>query len=151
MLSTEQLLAPRFKVIADYPGANYKVNEIVTFFWSGRFTQMLCDKPPMLEASGKTITGLATIEWFDRFPAIFQRLQWWEDRQKSDMPDYVRIDDLYITHGFEDGTIRKVTAWNWSKSRQQWLCDLFPVVIRPHEIPKLTPSSLTEYEAYKTK
>jgi len=59
----EQLLKPRFKIIADYPG---NVREI-----------------------GSISTEIHTAEYFRKFPSNFRELQWWEEREVSEMPEYV--------------------------------------------------------------
>lgn len=64
-LTTEQLMQPRWEVIADYPGSAFKVGQI------------------LLKKLGRLNP--------DKYPGIFQRLAWWEFRTKNDMPEYLRI------------------------------------------------------------
>lgn len=63
-MTTEQLLAPRYKVIADYPGNNVEVGRV------------------FLSDIG---------EYFDKFKGNFKRLEWWEDREEKDAPEYVKL------------------------------------------------------------
>lgn len=77
-MTKEQLMQPRWKCIADYPQSIWKVGEILTDF-------------PELWAKAN----------LEPFPNIFVRLQWWEDRQESEMPEYVKY----------CGTILKVKKW----------------------------------------
>ena len=63
-MTNEELLKPRYIVIADYPGKYVKVGRIF-----------------------KSDIG----EYYDRFPAIFRKLEWWEDRKPEDMPKYVKL------------------------------------------------------------
>lgn len=60
----EDLLKPRYKVIADYPNSEFKVGEIL-----GQFA-MPINK--------------------DSFTNIFRKLEWWEDRKPEEMPEYVK-------------------------------------------------------------
>lgn len=61
-LSVEQLMQPRYMVIADYPG---NVQDIGYVFRSD--------------------IG----EYYDKFPAVFRRMPWYEGRKVEDMPKYV--------------------------------------------------------------
>lgn len=115
MLSTDVLLTPRFKVIADYPDSPFGIGQILSPSQSG----------------GK---------WYDKleqYPAIFQRLQWASDRNIADLPEYVK----------DHKGVYKVIEWDTSHpthtlvqtERGQSLATYYE------------PSTLTEYEAYKTK
>jgi len=63
-MTVEELLRPRFEVIADYPESPYPVGEII-------------------ERTGKTT-------FFEKYPAIFKPLPWWSHRKIEDMPEYVK-------------------------------------------------------------
>lgn len=67
-MSVEELLIPRYKVIADYPGSPYTVGQII-------------------HVHGEQGVNC---EYFNKWPAIFKPLQWWEERDKNDMPEYVK-------------------------------------------------------------
>jgi hypothetical protein len=93
VMNTEDILKPRYKVIADYPRSPYVIGNIISDD----------DKE-------------YTCEYMSRFPAIFKPLEWWEDREESDMPKYVKslIDQKYykvITsnpvsfRGFKEGDL----------------------------------------------
>lgn len=64
MDNTHPLLAPRYKVIADYPRSFYTLGEVIE-----------CDAPDHQLA-----------QW----PAIFKPLQWWEERTLEEMPMYLK-------------------------------------------------------------
>lgn len=63
-----ELLAPRYKVIADYPGSPFKINEVIP--------------PELILGNG-----------LDRFPVIFKKLEWWQERDVSQMPRYLKDKD----------------------------------------------------------
>ena len=63
-MTVEELLKPRWKVIADYPKSQFKVGEII-----------------------ESKTGF--LYCFEDYPHLFQPLQWWEERKLEDMPEYV--------------------------------------------------------------
>jgi hypothetical protein len=74
-LSPEELLAPRYKVIADYPDSIFDVGFILNYdamnltaFWE----------------DGNLFIDL------DKYPNIFKPLEWYEDREIDEMPEYVK-------------------------------------------------------------
>jgi hypothetical protein len=81
MLSKEELLKPRYKVIADYPLSEYKVGFIIqgtgfTKPWKDNF---------------KTF-------FYEDYPNIFKKLEWWEERKIEDLPEYVRFGEFDKEH-----------------------------------------------------
>lgn len=81
--SVEDLLAPRYMLIESYP-ANYyfKVGDILT----------QSDQIPM-GTFGKFInetTGWAWVHHPEKYKANLKRLEWWEERQPEEMPEYVK-------------------------------------------------------------
>lgn len=77
------LMKPRYKVIADYPGNNlYKVGSII-------------------EDTGWGV---------ELFPNIFKKLSWWEERDVKDMPEYVMFIKDYMD--YKKGSVYKTNHWN---------------------------------------
>lgn len=68
-----ELMKPRYKCIASYPFSPVRIDQIMT---------------------GETfnLSGQEKVHMVD-YPAIFQRLDWWEDRKESEMPEYIRMTD----------------------------------------------------------
>lgn len=66
-MSIEDLMKPRYKVIADYPNSCYRVGVIID----------------------KYIRPV-TADFYDKFPHLFQKLEWYEERSVDDMPEYVK-------------------------------------------------------------
>lgn len=62
------LLTPRFRVKINYPFSVFKVGEIIT--------------------TGKNSYLYRTLK---EFPEIFIPIEWWEDREEKDMPEYVKV------------------------------------------------------------
>jgi|SRR6185503_12035353 len=71
----EDLLKPRYKVIADYPFCPFEVGEIL-YEHEGKFYVY-------------TDSGRYPINP-NAFPAIFKELMWWEERKESEMPGYLK-------------------------------------------------------------
>jgi hypothetical protein len=78
MLSTEMLLKPRYKVIAEDTSGDFTIGSILTL------TQ---------DFNGyKNINSgmFHRIERIDKYPHLFRKLEWWEERKENDMPDYLK-------------------------------------------------------------
>ncbi len=71
-MTPEELLLPRWKVIANFPESPYKIGYIIIY---GYFR-------------------LNNSEYFRRdlmmYPALFKKLDWWEDRKVEDMPTHIK-------------------------------------------------------------
>lgn len=74
-MTVEDLLKPRYKVIADFPMSICKVGEILEP--QGKYF-------PVIEG------GYWNIEIY-KYPHLFKKLEWWEEREESDMPEYVKV------------------------------------------------------------
>ena len=83
-----ELLMPRYKVIADYPNTPYGLNQVLT--------------------KREIRFGMGSLSP-ENYPAIFRKLNWWEERKVEDMPEYVKV----IANGcsFNAGTILKANNW----------------------------------------
>lgn len=69
-----ELMKPRYKVIADYPDSKYKVDEIIELTWND----------PLPNKYG----GYQS--FYNKYPHLFKKLQWWEERKEDEMPEYVK-------------------------------------------------------------
>lgn len=87
-MTIEELLKPRYKVIAKYPESRFGVDEILTQ-WIGN---IFVGKNPYTVLSNP-----------NDYPAIFKELKWWQEREIEDLPKYLKIDD----------SIRKVIKWDF--------------------------------------
>jgi hypothetical protein len=87
-MTPEDLLKPRYKVIADYPGCRWEVGHIIEM---------------------KRVATSVDDKYFDNYPHLFQPLKWYEERKPEDMPEYVkseRTGAIHITkYDFETNTI----------------------------------------------
>jgi hypothetical protein len=82
--SVEDLLIDRYKVIAPWPEMER---------WLARVGDILTD-------NGKTAVknqdgdAVPVFEW-ETFPHLFKKLEWYEDREPSEMPQYVKLYRAY--------------------------------------------------------
>ena len=75
-MSNEDLMIPRYKVIANYPSMKaegFEIGSIITCRkYDNDFSQNLW------------------CEMNDKYPAIFNPIEWWEDREVKDMPRFIK-------------------------------------------------------------
>ncbi len=83
----KDLLIPRFKVIADYPNSWFILGNIYTGLKGANPNSdywYLKDNSPH---------GVGTVDP-TKYPSVFQRLQWWENRTPLEMPRYLKKDNM---------------------------------------------------------
>jgi hypothetical protein len=124
MLTPEQLLADRFKVIAPYPGHKahgWNVGDILDRNW--------CEYENGDEDAG-------VIEWqLSDFPHLFRPLPWWSDRKPEEMPEYL--------HCPSRGTFHKVDKWDGASFVTDGKIK--------KQLANYTPATRAEYEAFNQK
>lgn len=97
-MTPEELLSPRYRVIADYPFSPYKVGQLVS--QSGKtsvYPSFLLTVVFYENDDGKKIAtpNWSLIEYIEKYPHLFKKLEWWEERKESELSRYVR----YIVDG----------------------------------------------------
>lgn len=135
IMDKKELLKPRYRVIADYPNSKYPVNSILNFerrvdhngeYW-------FCRKPEWILS-----------EEADKYPHIFKPLGWWEERELSDLPKYVRLADPNSLWGLPKDCVRQA---HWGNDEYDRLCcDLFPVMVNNIQLHRLLPATKEEYD-----
>jgi len=131
-MSTEELMKPRWKVIADFPGnqGTFNIGEIIVGqdHWSG---------------DGTFYTSPHPFDAFcpDEYPAIFKKLEWWEERKVEDIPDYLKL----ISRNEIVKVVKKVGGFSGTvftgkmfQERETWTHLFFYL-----------PSTKEEYESYQ--
>ena len=122
-MTTEDLLKPRYKVIRNYPGSPYKIGDI---------------KECAEEEHGD-------VNFYKQYPDVFSRIEWWEDRNTEDLPEYIKLSMDYHSNLnskiFRKGRIYKVEFWDVNVpyvSKKQYInCNW------------LLPTTKEEYEQYQ--
>lgn len=74
MLSVEELLKPRWKVIADYPNSPFFIGQV---FAIPNFDRQFTKDYWAAEKN--------------KFPNIFEPLPWWKDRDVNEFPEYLKV------------------------------------------------------------
>lgn len=139
-MNKEQLLMPRFKVIANYPGSPYKVGKIITL------NKIYGTSPAALISAyaGNAETHYWPLHEFEKYPAIFQRLEWWEERAIENLPQYCKVTEKAVydmgagVHQISHYRIDDKYEYAYLKSNG------WPVPVQWFE-----PSDEAEYLAYK--
>lgn len=79
--------------------------------------------------------------FYDKYPHLFKRLSWWEEREESEMPEYVKnaADGIVfkVEYNFRSKTPSDVKTWN-NNWRMFW-----------HSLYDLLPATETEYLSHK--
>lgn len=98
-LTVEELLKTRYKVIADWPGratsfgspmavgAIIELSEITENGNPYDFIRQSGNKYSWKSENGMKVVGE---KFFDSYPHLFRKLHWSEEREESDMPEYLK-------------------------------------------------------------
>ena len=87
----EDLLKDRYKVIAPYPSSPYEVGDLVEITDIGTSFHCTTTKEwnTFIEEFAP-VENYWSIKLIDDYPHLFRKLEWWEDREVSEMPEYVK-------------------------------------------------------------
>jgi hypothetical protein len=116
-MTNEDLLKPRYKLIATYPKCQYEIGD--NFIWEEKNEEQ------------------SSFEMFGMFPHIFKRLRWWEDRKPNEMPKF-------ILH--KDGGVFEVFQWLLTKNGESWLADTGTEYLYISDIMPVLESEYISYE-----
>lgn len=129
-MTPEQLLQPRYEVIADYPESNFKIGQIISFI-------------PVDPTDGWELADIAYNKRIcPNYPNIFKPLSWWEHRAPDDMPEYVKR---------HFGQVGKATRWNLQYGQWHYHFRMGRETIKDCHISDfftVIPATAAEYEEY---
>ncbi len=94
-MTTEELLKPRRKVIAPYPGSPFKVGDILYWHRTGE-SGFGNDGFYSRSSHYEIVVTLYPPGEIDTMPHLFKKLEWWEERKTEDMPEYVKTHDKKV-------------------------------------------------------
>ena len=112
-MTTEELLKPRWKVIADFPGryrTGIKVGDVLI--------PKEIDQPETYFVADYYVN-------LSHYPAIFRKLGWWEERDEKDMPKYVRYKgcEMFRLNSPKMGEVLKVDNYQEDYLNHNKGCD----------------------------
>lgn len=90
MTDINDLLKERRKVIAPYPGCLFNVGDVLIFipqFMHRIYGTIESTTHTDVFKNGNNIIPASEV---DKYPHLFYKMGWWEDRDMSEMPEYVR-------------------------------------------------------------
>lgn len=119
-MTTEELLKPRYKVVAKYPESRFEVDEILTQWIGSNFA----GKNPYIIISNP-----------QEYPAIFKRLSWWEGLSINELPKYLKV---------REDAIRKVIKWDLPNGKV-YVTNGFSEKPRYNNISIYVPATEEEY------
>lgn len=102
----DHLLTPRFRVIGDYPKAEFQAGSLLVKIQYATEEIYHIDKYASV--------GGMNLEEIQKYPNLFQQLQWWEERKEEEMPKYLKISkDLQLPA--KEFDYYKVYKWHIEK------------------------------------
>lgn len=73
---------PRYKCIAEYPKAEYRVGNVILMFEHMEENYAMDEQGSYLEPES----------FFQKYPHLFRKLKWWESREATEpMPMYLKV------------------------------------------------------------
>lgn len=92
-MTTEELLKPRFEVIAEYPYSEYPIGLILIQELTNCFRY---------KSENKRYTMV--LKDIEKYPHLFRKLNWWEKRTEEEMPKKVK--------SIEFGGVYEIVKWD---------------------------------------
>lgn len=116
-MKAEELMKPRYEVIADYPFNPYQIGDKV---------ENISNTSVFLYARINDTDHLSSdIDFFDKYPHLFRKLNWWENRKAEDMPKRLICKAIP-----GDTEIIEIEEWDidqligWRNKKERTVCDL---------------------------
>ena len=128
-MTPEELLIPRYKVIADYPDSPFGIGEVLELTLQHKVGTHLYPAYHITDDDGN-IKNIVGEVWMEDYPAIFRRMNWIEEREIKDLPEFVKTTD---TH--------EIRRAEWD-SNYCWMANQGEYFL---------PATLSDYEAYQKK
>ena len=116
-MESAELLKPRFEVLAEYPNCDFKTGEILLPVKHSTYEWYHSDV-------NSDVCGLWLSD-LEKYPHLFRKLNWWERRNKEDMPKRV------ISKAFQNDTeVYEIEEWDmdllvgWVNKQERSCCSL---------------------------
>ena len=147
VMTVEELLMPRYKVIADYPHNPYKVGDLLEEFTNTAFKLTVTYNGNSMDETQANTYPASAIE---KMPHLFRKLNWWEERTLDELMsvNYVRI--TIYTGYWRVGDVVNVTDYKIdtkNKKLEKYILD----GTRQSIPERCEPATLEEYKADEIK
>lgn len=117
MLTKEQLMMPRYKVIAPWPGmesTGFEVRQVVSL------DKLLGEAHPMYEYENCQGTQYFVLDFFKKYSNLFKELMWWHLRSKDDLPTHIGV----LNENKEWIWIAPVVKWDELREQECGYCTI---------------------------
>lgn len=134
----QELLRPRVKCIAPDTSRKYEIGDIFyKHVFPGSDSGMSCYITNLeFPLEGKNLIT----EFAENMPHLFQRLNWWDDREVNEMPEYLKIKDR----------VYRIAIWEkyfgWLPVERDPIDESFRLA---HHFDKGLPATEQDYLNYK--
>jgi hypothetical protein len=122
-MAPEELMKPRYKVIALYPNSPFKIGEVLEL-GKDEYDAWVY----LYDYDG---VDLWHESYFNSYPHLFKKLEWWEGLKPEEMPSYVKHKNgnIYKVSEYSEGLIGVVIEGGfWAH-----LKNLFPATKEQYE------------------
>lgn len=102
----EQLMRPRYKVVADYFYNPYKVGDIIEGTDLERF-HLTTTKYRDEFGEERESENYYTADYLEKYSNLFRKLEWWQERSIDELPEFVR----WEVASPDKGAIEKALKW----------------------------------------
>lgn len=116
-MTAKELLVPRFKIIIGYPRSEFKEGDILV--------RIKGSTNDIYHTDENAFVGGIDLEEIEKYPKIFQKLNWWEHRSVKDMPKRL------ICKAIKDDTdVSEIEEWDmemligWTNKEKRTCCSL---------------------------
>ena len=132
-MTAQDLMKPRYKVIADYPNNQLSLGRILD-----SSSDNLIQK--IVFCIGGDYWRLP--EELDKYPHLYKKLAWWEDREVKVMPEFLKDEhgEVFRVEEYSKGDYVSLYKNNGDQD--------FP--FGSHSLYELLPATLEEYESQNT-
>lgn len=134
------LLAPKFKVTAKYLFSPYEIGDIIET--NDNYNSVHLATTNEIEmGEQKEVEHFYDINDCSLYPAIFKKLEWWEEREEKDMPEYVKF--KHKTQFFDQNEVVHVKKWKMFPDRVIGMMGDIPAM--NYECRLVLPATEEEY------
>lgn len=110
-MTAEELMTPRFQVIAEYPLCIFAKGKILV-----RIKGATND---IFHTNEKALVGGLDLKVLEEFPHLFRKMQWWEGRKAEEMPKKIKSLGIYEdVYEIEEWDMENFIGWISKEERQ---------------------------------
>ncbi len=143
-IMVQDLMKPRYKVIADYPHSVDEIGHIITIEGERYFTLSNASKSTQVYPVDKRRT---TSEYYNRYPHLFELLPWYVERSVEDLQS---VKYLKLVYNNRIQYLHKVERFNGENLHGQPLYEYYNKVnhLSTACVSELEPATESEYTQF---